>query len=116
MAKNGQHHPTRHLPLFLRPLFGAKGSFTILRIVLLSGFRRLHLVAPATRRRRRYFSFLAQATPLPYRPHTSFRASPEHSRSVGSRTAQECGRQIVGIYTPRPFRLSLPRPSHRAQF
>jgi hypothetical protein len=79
------------------------------------GYRRFHLVAPATRRRR-YFSFLAQATPLPYRPHTSFRASPEHSRSVGSRTAQECGRHIVGTYTPRPFRLSLPRPSHRAQF
>ena len=58
-------------------------------------------------------SLLTSTTPLPcmLRPRTLSAASPARSRSGGSRTPQECGRDIVGNCSHRPFRLSLSRPS-----
>src|SRR6266508_942199 len=40
-------------------------------------------------------------------PRTPSVASPARSRSRGSRTAQECGSDIAGTYTHRPFRLEI---------
>jgi hypothetical protein len=45
---------------------------------------------------------------MPRAPRTPSAASPARSRSCDSRTPQECGRDIVGSYTLRPFRLSCP--------
>ena len=43
---------------------------------------------------------------MPRAPRTPSAASPARSRRCGSRTPRECGRDIVGSYTHRPFRLS----------
>jgi len=51
-------------------------------------------------------------TPLlctPRSPRAPSAASSARIRNVGSRIAQECGRDIVGKHTRRPFRLSLSR-------
>jgi hypothetical protein len=46
---------------------------------------------------------------MPRTFRTSF-ASPAGSHRCGNRTARECGRNIVGTYTHRPFRLPSSRP------
>jgi hypothetical protein len=41
---------------------------------------------------------------MPRAPRTPSAASPARSRSCGSRTPRECGRDIVGSYILHPFR------------